>query len=320
MEPPEPLAERESFEDINYSIRPAKAAQRHMLAEAVGRLGALAPLPRYQYVGFGSTFFVDFRLFHQRFGIKRMYSIERAVEKRRRFDFNRPLQCVNMLYGESDDKLKDPEIGWDRGPSVVWLDYDKPLDLPKLGDCGRVLRRAIHGSLLVVTFSEQSGDMKDRATRVGDWLEDWVPSELRDEDLDSQTYGELALDALTEHAHDVLARTRGSKIFRQLFRFRYSDGHPMASWGGVILDAERADDVDSCAFGELPYVVEEGEKTYDIIIPNLTPAERALAERHLPNRPATARRELERRDIPVEEADRLAAIYRYAPTFVETFA
>lgn len=312
--------EQQSFESINYSIRPAKATQRHMLAEVIGRLGRFMPLPSYQYVGFGSTFFVDFRMLHQRYGIERMFSIEHAVDKRRRFDFNCPLGSIKMLYGESAKMLNHSAIRWETDPSIVWLDYDKPLDIPKLGDCARVLRRAVHGSLLVVSFSEQSGDIEGRAERVGDWLERWIPDDLEDEQLDPRTYGDLALDALTEHAHDVLKRAGGGKLFRQLFRFRYNDGHPMATWGGLIVDAEHSSEADSCEFDELPYIVDEGGATYEIIVPNLTPAERGLAERDLPNRPAAARRALEGRDVPAEEAERLKMLYRYMPRFVETFA
>jgi hypothetical protein len=314
------MEERESFEAINYSIRPAKAAQRHMLTEAIGRLTRFAPLPNYQYVGFGSTFFVDFRTFHQRFGIERMFSIERAVDKKRRFDFNRPLRCVAMLYGESQEMLNSRTIDWGKDPSIVWLDYDQPLDVPKLGDCGRVLRRAKHGSLLVVSFSEQSGEVEGRAERVRDWLEHWVSDDLEDEMLDPVTYGELGLDALTEHSHEALEHAGGDKVFRQLFRFRYSDGHPMVTWGGLILDADRQEEANDCVFEKLPYVVAEGEATYRIVIPNLTPAERALAERHLPNRPAEAKRVLLRHDVPAEDAELLQALYRYAPRFIETFA
>jgi len=149
-----------SFEKINYSVRPAKATQRHMLVEAVARLARFAPVSGYRYIGFGSTFFIDFRLLHQRYGITRMHSIEREISKEKRFELNRPFRCVNMLYGDSRKMLLDPKIKWSRGPAIAWLDYDEPLDLTKFADCERVLTHALHGSLLLVTFDAAAGTIK----------------------------------------------------------------------------------------------------------------------------------------------------------------
>lgn len=312
--------EAASFEKINYAVRPAKATQRHMLVEAIGRLTRFRPLTDYQYLGFGSTFFVDFRLLHQRYGMKRLFSVEQEEEKRRRFDLNRPFQSVQMLYGEAKKMLLDDSIDWESDPAIVWLDYDRRLDKAKLGDCDRVLRRAAHGSLLIVTFDAEPGKLAGREQRIRDDLEDWVPYEATDATLDTDSLAELGLDVLTKHAHQVLEEAGGEMVFKQLFRMRYSDGHAMATWGGLVLGADQADEADACGFDELPYVTLEGEPTYAIEIPNLTPVERALIERYLPRHRGRARRALAVRDIPPEEADRLAAVYRYAPTFVETFA
>lgn len=309
---------RESFEDINYSIRPAKAAQRHMLVEAIGRLSRFAPLPEYQYVGFGSTFFVDFKLLHQRYGLMRMFSMERAVRKRKRFDLNVPYDCVTMLYGDSSKMLLHRMIDWER-PAIVWLDYDEPFDQAKLGDCDRVFARAVHGSLLIVSFSSDAGPAQGREARVRDYLAGWVPPEENSAKLDNSRFAEIALAGLTDQARQQLADRKDGMSFRQLFRFRYSDGHPMATWGGLVLDGDREKEADDCGFGDLDFV-RQGRQTYEIAIPNLTPVERALVEQHLPGDPTAAKRELKGRSVPVREVDRLARVYRYAPTFVETFA
>lgn len=309
---------RESFEDINYAIRPAKAAQRHMLIEAIGRLSRFAPLPDYQYIGFGSTFFVDFKLLHQRYGLMRMFSIERAVRKRKRFDLNVPFDSVTMLYGDSSRMLLRREIDWVR-PAIVWLDYDEPFDQTKLGDCDRVLARAAHGSLFIVSFSADAGVERGREARIRDRLADWVPREENSPKLDDRRFAEIAFDGLTDEARQQLANREDTKAFRQLFRIRYSDGHPMATWGGIVLDGGRETAADDCRFGDLEFV-RQRRQTYTIEVPNLTPVERALVERHLPGDRAAAKRELKGRSVPVREVDRLARVYRYAPTFVETFA
>jgi hypothetical protein len=310
-----------SFTKINYSIRPAKATQRYMLLDLFGRLTVFDSLADYLYVGFGSTFFVDFRLMHQRFGTSRMFSIERETALSRRFELNRPYKSVQMLYGESRKMLLDPSIPWSSAPAIVWLDYDEKLDLQKLADCERVLARAGHGSVLLVTFSaEAEKRIRGREDIVRERLGKWVPEADDDMSLDAGRVRELSFDALNGNAQSDLAGRGGEKVFRPLVRFSYSDGHSMGTWGGLILDASRETEADACGFERLPWTVAASAQTYEIDVPNLTPVERALIEQHLPNHPGRARQRLRSHDIPEQEVERLLALYRYAPRFVETFA
>ena len=66
-----------SYQKINYSIRPAKSAERKMLCELIQHLSVFHKLSDYQYIGFGSTYFTDFSLFHRNLGINKMISIEK---------------------------------------------------------------------------------------------------------------------------------------------------------------------------------------------------------------------------------------------------
>src|SRR3954447_2820600 len=124
-------ADAPSFEKIDYSLRPAKSTERWMLLEALGRLSVFTPLIQYQYVGFGSPFFVDFRLFHRRLAITKMISIEKETDREPRFELNKPFDCIQMLWGDSSEQLR--EIDWN-APSIVWLDYDYVLNSAVLGD------------------------------------------------------------------------------------------------------------------------------------------------------------------------------------------
>jgi hypothetical protein len=120
-----PLA---SFERINYAIRPAKSTERRMMIEAFGRLASFYPLHSYQYVGFGSTFFIDFVWLHRQYGIKHMTSVEIEETKRTHF------------FGS-------PTMKW-RRPAIIWLDYDKPLDEEVIADIDRVIERVYLGAFL----------------------------------------------------------------------------------------------------------------------------------------------------------------------------
>ena len=64
-----------TFKKIDYRLRPAKHAERVMLVDLFRRM-RFAPIETYQYIGFGSVAFVDFRMVHKELGIKGLVSIE----------------------------------------------------------------------------------------------------------------------------------------------------------------------------------------------------------------------------------------------------
>ena len=114
-----------SYESINYSLRPAKNIERRMLCEAFRKLSEFERLDRYRYIGFGSTFFSDFSLFHKSLRITDSISIEKDVQNHERFEFNRPYRCIRIEFGESNEVL--PKLAWDV-KTIVWLDYDYTLE------------------------------------------------------------------------------------------------------------------------------------------------------------------------------------------------
>ena len=65
-----------SYEKINYLLRPNKSVERKMVCEMLAGISSVKDLSAYQYIGFGSTYFADFSLFHRSFGITKMISIE----------------------------------------------------------------------------------------------------------------------------------------------------------------------------------------------------------------------------------------------------
>lgn len=86
---------------VNFSLRPAKSIECKMLCEAFRQLSIFSDVEAYRYIGFGSKYFSDFTLIHKTLGIKDMISIERNVQNRARFEFNRPFDCIRLMFGES---------------------------------------------------------------------------------------------------------------------------------------------------------------------------------------------------------------------------
>src|SRR5258708_2057356 len=96
-----------------------------MLVESIRRLSEFAMVDSYRYIGFGSTYFSDFILFHKSLGIRNMISIERDISNRPRFEFNRPYNCIRMLFGESSELL--PTLAWNT-KTILWLVYAGSLE------------------------------------------------------------------------------------------------------------------------------------------------------------------------------------------------
>ena len=139
-----------SYEKINYSLRPAKAIERKMLCDAMRRLSFFHRIEDYQYIGFGSTFFTDFAVFHKSLGINKMLSIEKEKKDAERFFFNLPFSCVDLEMGHSAEIL--PAIDWAR-PSIVWLDYDDRLESFMLNDLRTFFDNAKEGSMILISFN-----------------------------------------------------------------------------------------------------------------------------------------------------------------------
>jgi hypothetical protein len=75
-----------SYEKINYGLRPAKCIERKMMCEAFRRLSEFGSVESYRYIGFGSTYFSDFSLFHKHLGITNMISMEQDEHNAPRFE------------------------------------------------------------------------------------------------------------------------------------------------------------------------------------------------------------------------------------------
>jgi hypothetical protein len=138
-----------SYESINYALRPAKNIERRMLCEAFRRLIEFGRLESYRYVGFGSTYFSDFSLFHKSLRIMNNVSIERDIGNKERFEFNRPYKCINLEFGHSNAIL--PSLTWDMR-TIAWLDYDYNLDQGVLTDVKFVCASAPSGSIISARY------------------------------------------------------------------------------------------------------------------------------------------------------------------------
>lgn len=328
------MSER-SFERINYALRPAKCIERRMMTEALSRLGLVAPLSSYRYVGFGSVDFVDFRLVHIRLGVRDMVSIEAAESVSERFRFNRPFSCIELQFGVSGDVL--PTLSWAQR-TITWLDYDGKLTRAELDDVGTVVSAAPPGSALIVTVNCQPEKIPDDApatapdihtyryaelaARVGREL---VPGHIEPKDLRNWGLADACWEIIESRIAESLANRNAAltdldKIgYDQLFHFRYADGARMLTIGGVLLSAAERKTLDPREdFADLDYI-RAGKEAFTIDVPVLTLREMRLLDQTFPSL-NEGRGTQDWPFLPPSHVEFYRKVYRYFPTFLEVEA
>jgi uncharacterized membrane protein len=299
-----------------------------MICDALRRLSAFGRLDSYRYIGFGSTFFSDFVLFHKALGIRNMLSIEHDIDNRDRFEFNRPFSCVEIRYGESTDVLAT--LDWNVR-TILWLDYDCRLDRSVLSDVELFCMAAQPGSVLVVTVDarpDQPPDgcpIEERDTYRLEELKrrldaDTLSPELSKSDLTGWGIAQVSRDIMnTQILHIINERNaardpQAAIMYKQLFHFWYDDGAKMLTTGGLLYDAGQSALVDGCDFGSL-FFLRTGDRPYAIEVPVLTHREIYHLDRNLPVDDCS---KLDSPPLPLYVMTAYADLYRYFPVFAET--
>jgi hypothetical protein len=315
-----------SYRLVDYSIRPAKYAERRMMCDSFRRLSKFASLESYQYVGFGSVWFSDFNLFHRALGIEKMISIERMEAHRERFLFNRPFRGVDIRFGESAREL--PNINW-RLRTITWLDYDDPLCPPILADVRTIATNIAGGSLLAVSVQcenpplgppDEDGERQPVKT-VDEFRSVFGPArtpiDMTSKDLVGWNVAATARNAVTTEIADALSAVNASRPdvqrleFRQIMALEYADGAKMTTVAGVFVDKGQNSIFSSCGFDELSFY-RSGNDALRIEVPKLTPREMRELESRLPmNDPAA----IDPGVMPQRDAVAFARLYRYLPSF-----
>ncbi len=308
-----------SFKKIDYRLRPAKHAERVMLIELFKRM-RFAPIETYQYIGFGSVAFVDFRMVHKGLGIKDLISIEGTDDagEQTRFQHNNPYAGLTLYFGHSSSVLPTLDL---TKRSLIWLDYDSSLSRSMANDLATVGRHARSGSFIGVTFTTafplKNPARESELKRLKEDFPDFLADDTKGIAFDGSKYAEFGrstLGALLEKAvSDADAGLQGpteKRRIRQLCFFKYKDGAPMVTVGWVVVTEADVQTFEGCHFEALPFV-RTGADAFRINIPLVTPMEVREMERRLPNL-------VEATDldwIPEGERSDFGNVYRYLPHF-----
>lgn len=313
-----------SFRKVNYSLRPAKHAQRRMVSELLGCLYPFKAVRDYQYIGFGSLWFEDFRLFHKLLGFKKMVSIERS-EAKDRFLHNKPFKAIDLLFGDSGAKL--PEIDWTK-ESIVWLDFDSPLSLETLRDIQLVSASCKSGSCLAITLKVDEAAEILEATKAQEEIshavaqftsrfKDYYGGKVFSDDLRGNPFRQVC-EAIVDAAVEQKIALRNTEKeggdvfeFRRVCRFSYSDATPMLTVLYVFYIRSDQSKFDECSFETVDFLPNMDHEV-KIQMPVMTLKEIREIEEQLPTDDIDT---LDAGYVPPSDVKKFVSIYRYLPNF-----
>jgi hypothetical protein len=309
-----------SFEAINYSLRVNKNVERKLLMEVIGALRPEFPIHDYQYLGFGSIWYIDFILAHKRLGILKLISVEKEMSRKDRAEFNLPFSCVDLMMGALGQVM--PTLDFEKR-TVAWLDYDDGLTGEGFADVASITQRLASGSILIVSANADRRQLdapkigKDQEAVLRYYAKDLVPTPLPTNWSSTTAFPVLVADILTANIeHSLNAAKRPEKYF-PLFNFHYKDGVSMVTVGGMV-----ANDQDMALVraknlaGKYPFAY-SGQQ-FDIDVPHLTHKEKTAFDRLLPSRTPIKPNKLKYTltDTHIRSYQQL---YTYYPIFEELF-
>ena len=319
-----------NFESINYSIRPGKSVERKMLAELFGRVSILDNIMNYRYIGFGSAYFTDFKLFHKDVGIRKMLSIEKEKDYAKRVNFNKPYSCIEMKYGASEEVL--PNLPWKKWKekSIIWLDYTQKLHEYMLSDLMTLVSEVKAGSIILISVNvaqdKDSREKRDPKTKVWRYNllkkrigEGNIPQEAKNLSFSTSDNKKLIrqiIDTKIKHALRIrngVLQDDDKLLYSQLINIHYNDGASMLTVGGIIFDKKQNSKVEQMNFKNLNFICKDAQ-CFEIAVPKLTYKEIHALDKCLPNSKSKAKR----LPLSIEDIENYSKIYRYFPTFTES--
>ena len=312
-----------SDQKINYQVRPAKAIERKMLCDLIREVQLIRSDGKMRYIGLGAKYFTDFLLLHNEFGITDMISIEAEKERQIRYEFNKPLKCIQMIYGTTNEVL--PQItGFDQKMNLIWLDYDSAFDDTMLLDVETICRNIDVGSMFFLTCNysfrgEMPTDkMEAFKKNVGDFF---------DESIEKKCYTTNKIPLVIKKLIDKqIAKTismrnrivQSSIEYLQLLFLSYKDGAPMLTIGGILVDEELKKKIENNNLFDKYLFMTRDDKIFTIDIPKLTNKEIQLILKNLP----ISEEEFSQDQfygIGYDEICQFEKIYRYYPYYSEGY-
>ncbi|NBH83732.1 hypothetical protein D7X88_03270 [bacterium C-53] len=314
-----------SDQKINYQVRPAKSIERKMLCDLIREIQLIRVDGEMRYIGLGAKYFTDFLLFHNEFGITDMISIEAEKERQIRYDFNKPLKCIQMWYGTTNEVL--PQIdGFNEKMNLIWLDYDDTFEDTMLIDVETICRNLDIGSMFFLScnYSFRGEKPSEKMVSFKNSVGDYFDEKIEKNEYKSKNMPFIIKKLIDNQIHKTIKmrnRIDQSLIeYLQLLFLTYKDGAPMMTIGGILVDEVLKGKLkNSGLFGKYLFMSCD-EHIFSIDIPKLTNKEIQLILKNIPvTEEEFLKHEQKFYGIGYDEICKFEKIYRYYPYYSEGF-
>ncbi|MBN1969160.1 MAG: hypothetical protein JW870_07310 [Candidatus Delongbacteria bacterium] len=279
-----------SYEKIDYNLRPAKCTERKIIIDIIRSFLDNQNFAKdYQYIGFGSIFYNDFRLFHKNFGIKEMICIESEKDDADRFKFNLPYKSIDLIMEHSSDAIN--QINWDK-KTIIWLDYDLPMEKSMLDDIFNTFSFLKDNSIFIFSCNRSfqryfdSNSHEYNVNKFKNDFGDYTPFRIKPSDLTMSNSHkmlsnliEITINSSLKERNSIIKNDINKLNFEKLFKFNYADGAPMFTVGGIISLKENLKRIQI----KKRKLYFPGKDNFNIETPLITNKEMTLLNSKLPN-------------------------------------
>jgi hypothetical protein len=268
-----------------YHLRPNKYIDRQLFVQILVNLSPILNIQDYQYIGFGSFLFDDFKLVHNQLGISEMTSLEDDVIIYERANFNRPYSCIKIVNQNSSDYISGLAVD---KPTIIWLDYTSARKLgTQFSDFCSTLNILNSNDIVKITLNAHVKNLdrekqKNTFTNIHckrlnilrNRIKSYIPAEVTERDLTEENYPALLFRCLKKAA-GIVYRSSQNKIFSPLLLTVYQDGQKMITLTGIILDKNKDDNNKKIkdSLSKLPFISLDWNRHGEINVPKLTAKE-----------------------------------------------
>lgn len=237
-----------SYEKINYKLRPQKRIERALIAQLINNFQHIIG-EKINYIGMGSLFYTDFVYFNKYCNLNKMISIEMMEDehgvydekKEKRFRNNKPLDLIELIPKRTSEAIQ--ELPFDQS-NFIWLDYDGCFVPAIIDDLESLIEKTTKSSIIAVSYNnfipkqyQSKRELNDEKCKKEyiEYILDGVNSKFTVEE-----YAQIAAgicEAYLEDRVDQYNQMNGTKfILKRLSKVEYQDGVKMNTLIWVLLD------------------------------------------------------------------------------------
>lgn len=229
-----------------YHLRPNKFIDRHLFMQVLLNLHGYFTISKYQYIGFGSFMFDDYKLFHKHLGITNLISLERDIGAYKRAKFNLPYNCIKLLNVTSTEFIATFER---KKPVICWLDYTEAHSLgEQLADYCGLIDKMENGDVIRITLNANPRNLEKKALKFENNQELYQHriktlyerigkqylSDLDSTNVTNASYPVFLLSCLEKAANITLGASSSYRL-APLFSTIYADGQQMVTLTAIKL-------------------------------------------------------------------------------------